>query len=142
MFVHASLVLAVIVGAFLAAKKFQVSTELSMLLAAVALVAPGLNAAHAKLAFEPAPTLPGSELAPAAMLKGPLHTVAEPVSLDGYFGRFDIESKFGKFSVLGVNMLGVRVHELHAIEALQKVDVDSIVEVAQAFETGPQVRQV
>ncbi len=28
------------------------------------------------------------------------------------------------------------------IEALQKVDVDSIVEVAQAFETGPQVRQV
>ena len=36
MFVHASLVLAVIVGAFLAAKKFQVSTELSMLLAAVA----------------------------------------------------------------------------------------------------------
>ncbi len=36
MFVHASLVLAVIAGAFLAAKKFQVSTELSMFLAAVA----------------------------------------------------------------------------------------------------------
>ena len=36
MFVHASLVLVVIVGAFLTAKKFRVSTELAMFLAAVA----------------------------------------------------------------------------------------------------------
>ena len=41
--------------------------------------------------------------------------------LNGYFGQFVIESKFGKFSVVGVNMLGVRVRELPAIEALQNV---------------------
>jgi hypothetical protein len=50
-----------------------------------------------------------------------LHTVTEPVTLDGYFGRFVIESKFGKFTVVGENMLAVRVHELPAIEALQNV---------------------
>ena len=55
------------------------------------------------------------------MLKGPLHTVAEPVSLDGYFGRFVIQSKYGSFTVVGVKMLGVRVSELPAIEALQNV---------------------
>ena len=110
---------------------------LCALLAAAALVAPAAHAARAKLAFEPAPSLAGSELAPPAMLKGPFHTVAEPVTLDGYFGRFEIESKFGKFSVVGVNMLGVRVHELQAIEALQQVQQsqafqDALVRSAQA----------
>lgn len=81
--------------------------------------------------------LMGSELAPAALLAGPLHTVAEPITLDGYFGRFVIESRFGKFSVLGANMLSVRVNELHAIEALQEVQKsqafqDSLVRAASA----------
>ena len=117
--------------------RHPVSLGLAALLAATALLAPAAHAARAKFAFEPAPTLAGSELAPAAMLKGPLHTVAEPIRLDGYFGRFAIESKFGQFSVLGVNMLGVRVHELQAIEALQQVQQsqafqDALVRSAQA----------
>lgn len=66
-----------------------------------------------------------------------MHTVAEPVQLDGYFGRLVIESKFGKFSVVGVNMLGVRVNELRAIESLQEVQSsqafqDSLVRAAAA----------
>lgn len=71
--------------------------------------------------FESPPVLAGSELAPVALLKGPLHTVVEPVKVDGYFGRFVIESKVGKFSVVGERMLAVRVNELSAIEALQNV---------------------
>jgi hypothetical protein len=48
-----------------------------------------------------------------------------------------IESKFGRFSVLGVNMLGVRVNELQAIEVLQEVQKsqafqDSLARAAQA----------
>ena len=66
-----------------------------------------------------------------------MHTVAEPVTLEGFFGRFVIESKFGKFSVAGVNMLAVRVNELQAIEALQEVQKsqafqDSLVRAASA----------
>lgn len=87
--------------------------------------------------FEPAPALPGSELAPASLLQGPRHKVAEPVQLEGFLGRYIIESKFGTFSVLGVSMLAVRVNELPAIEALQEVQrsqafQDSLVRAAQA----------
>jgi hypothetical protein len=110
---------------------------LACLLATVALVAAGPATAQPKGNFETAPVLAGAELAPAAMLKGPLHTVAEPITLEGFFGRFVIESKFGNFSVLGVNMLAVRVNELRAIEALQEVESsqafqDSLVRAASA----------
>ncbi len=109
---------------------------LSCFLAAAA-VNTAIAAAQAEHRFEAVPVLAGSELAPAALLKGPLHTVAEPITLDGFFGRFLIESKFGKFSVVGVNMLAVRVNELQAIEALQEVQKsrafqDSLVRAASA----------
>jgi hypothetical protein len=117
--------------------KRRAAPALACLLAAAALVTTGLATAQPKGGFEAPPALAGAELAPTALLKGPLHTVAEPVALEGYFGRFVIESKFGNFSVAGVNMLGVRVNELHAIEVLQEVQnsqafQDSLVRAAQA----------
>jgi hypothetical protein len=110
---------------------------LACLLTACAAFAPGVASAQATGSYEAPPLLAGSALAPAALLKGPLHTVAEPVALEGFFGRFVIESKFGKFSVLGVNMLGVRVNELQAIQTLQEVQTsqafqDSLVRAASA----------
>ncbi len=115
----------------------RAASALACLLVSAALASTGPAAAQPKGSFEPAPVLAGSELAPAALLKGPLHTVAEPVTLDGFFGRFVIESKFGKFSVTGANMLAVRVNELQAIEVLQEVQSsqafqDSLVRAAQA----------
>jgi hypothetical protein len=117
--------------------KHCAAPALASLLAAVALVATPPAIAQPKEGFEAAPVLAGAELAPSALLKGPLHTVAEPVALEGNFGRFVIESKFGNFSVVGVNMLGVRVNELQAIAALQEVQnsqafQDSLVRAAQA----------
>jgi len=114
-----------------------IATVLGCLLAAGSIVWTSPVIAQPKEGFERAPVLAGAELAPAALLKGPLHTVAEPVTLDGFFGRFVIESKFGKFSVVGVNMLGVRVNELQAIEVLQEVQKsqafqDSLVRAASA----------
>ncbi|QJR13043.1 hypothetical protein DSM104443_04137 [Usitatibacter rugosus] len=70
-------------------------------------------------------TLSGAELAPATLLKSPRHTVAEPVTVEGHLGVFVIESKFGKFTVRGTNLLAARVQELQAIEELQKVQKDS-----------------
>ncbi len=94
-------------------------------------------AARSQAAFEAAPVLAGVQIAPEALLKGPLHTVAEPIALDGFFGRFAIESKFGTFSVVGVSMLAVRVNELQAIAALQEVQKsqafqDSLLRAASA----------
>ncbi|MFO1304825.1 MAG: hypothetical protein U1F54_13915 [Burkholderiales bacterium] len=72
--------------------------------------------------YELPPQLPGKDLVPERLLKSPLHTVAEPVAMDGFLGRFEIDSSFGKFRVAGANMLAVRVHELAAIKALGDVD--------------------
>lgn len=90
-----------------------------------ALAAAGPAQAQGKGGFEAAPALPGAELAHAPLLKGPLHTVAEPVKVEGQLGRFVIESRFGRFSVHGANLLNTRVSELRAIEELQKVQKDS-----------------
>ncbi len=114
-----------------------VAAALACLLAAGVLVTMETAAAQPKGGFEAPPVLAGSELVPTALLKGPLHTVAEPITLEGFFGRFVIESKFGKFSVVGVNLLAVRVNELRAIEALQEVQKsqafqDSLVRAASA----------
>ena len=72
--------------------------------------------------YELPPQLPGKDLVPENLLKGPLHTVGEPIAMDGFLGRFDVDSPFGKFRVVGANMLAVRVHELAAIKALGDVD--------------------
>ncbi|HET9699817.1 MAG TPA: hypothetical protein VFP70_02745 [Burkholderiales bacterium] len=82
--------------------------------------------------LEAGAALPGSQLAPAALLKGPLHKVAEPVKVEGHLGRFEIESRFGRFSVRGENMLATRVQELPAIEELQKVQKDAAFQDALA----------
>ncbi len=99
----------------------------AMSIALCAALAALASHAHAqgKAGLEAAPSLPAAELAHTVPLKGPLHKVAEPVRVEGHLGRFVIESKFGKFSVQGVNMLGTRVAELPAIEQLQKVQKDS-----------------
>ncbi|MGH8619522.1 MAG: hypothetical protein ACREUW_17680 [Burkholderiales bacterium] len=102
------------------------------------------SVAHAQKAggFEAAPVLPGAKLAPAALLKGPLHTVAEPVKMEGYFGRFVIESKVGKFSVAGERMLTVRVNELRAIQELQKIHADAAFQDALKNSASASVRVV
>ena len=94
-------------------------------LCAALAAAAGVAHAQGKDGLEAAPALPGNKLTTAAKLTGPLHKVAEPVKVEGHLARFVIESKFGKFSVRGANMLAVRVQELQAIEELQKVQKDS-----------------
>ena len=113
------------------------AVALACLLAASAVAAVEPVARQTNANFEAAPVVAGAFFAPAPLLKGPLHTVAEPVSLQGFLGRFVIESKFGNFTVAGVNMLAVRVNELPAIEALQEVQKsrafqDSLVRAASA----------
>jgi hypothetical protein len=81
-------------------------------------------AAHAAepVKLEDAPRLAGAAIAPAVLLQGPLHTVGEPVAVEGFMGRFEIRSKFGKFDVSGGEMLVTRVRELAAIETLDQIE--------------------
>ena len=115
----------------------RTATALACLLSAVGLATTVPAVARASDDFETVSSLTGAALAPAALLKGPQHTVAEPVTLDGFLGRFVMESKLGIFAIVGVNMLGVRVNELQAIEALKEVESsrafqESLARAAQA----------
>jgi hypothetical protein len=56
-------------------------------------------------------------------LRGSLHAVAEPVALEDYSGRFEIESRLSSFAVVGVNMLGVRLKELRVIKVIMPLGV-------------------
>jgi hypothetical protein len=94
---------------------------LSVLLAATT----SWSHAQGMTGLESAPALAATVLAPAPLLSGPFHKVAEPVKVEGHLGRFIVESKFGKFSVHGANLLVTRVNELQAIDELQKVAKDS-----------------
>jgi len=87
--------------------------------------------------YESAPKLAGKELASEALLSGPLHSVGEPVAIENFMGRYEINSQFGKFRVAGVDMLGVRVRELVAIDALSQVEKS--VEFQQALLRSAQV---
>lgn len=75
--------------------------------------------------FEAAPALPGTQLVPAALMKGSNYEVADPVPIDRFLGRFELRSAEGTFRTSGVEMLAIRVRELRAIEALKKVESSS-----------------
>jgi hypothetical protein len=71
---------------------------------------------------EAAPRLAAALLAPAVLLSGPLHSVGEPVAIENYMGRFEMQTPFGRFNLASVEMLAIRVSELAAIEALEQVN--------------------
>ena len=71
--------------------------------------------------YETLGNLKASEFAPAALLKGPFHTVDENVTVAGAQPNFTIRSKYGTWEARGHEMLVIRVSELPAFEQLEKV---------------------
>ena len=96
--------------------------------------APGGPAAS----FETPPTLAASDVAPAALLRGPHHTVAESVPTDGWTTRFTIRSDFGTFEAAGREMLKTRVEEVDALARLDEISRTSVfAESAKKAATKP-----
>ena len=91
----------------------------SLLFSTLALAIAG--AACAQSAYEPLRQFKAEEFAPAVLLKGPLHSVDEAVSVDGGLPRFTLRSQYGIWEALGLEMLDIRVAELPAFEQLDKV---------------------
>ena len=77
-------------------------------------------------AFEPAPTFKASQILPAAIVKGPNHTVAENVAVEGYFQQFQITTSFGPLEGDGRTMLTTRVHEVAALAKLDEVSKSEV----------------
>jgi hypothetical protein len=72
-------------------------------------------------AYEAAPTLQASKILPATLLKGPHHTVAEPVTVEDAYERFHIVSDFGEFDAAGRAVLRTRLSEVDALARLSEV---------------------
>src|SRR5215471_11702834 len=105
-----------------------ISVAFGLIIAAVGISA----AAQAGQKYEAIAAIPAAKLAPAGLLKGPNHDVAEPVPVERFMGVFELHSPHGKCRMSGVDMLGVRVRELRAIDELKKVQSSSVVTDALA----------
>jgi hypothetical protein len=71
--------------------------------------------------YETSRDFKAAQFAPAALLKGPLHSVDENVSVERGLPRFTIRSKYGTWEARGVEMLAIRVSELPAFVQLENV---------------------
>ena len=109
-------------------KKIQLSLNLfkppwsaasALVLAAVLGVM--LLPAFAQQGYEPAPVLSASKILPPELLSGAHHRVQERVTNDGYLNTYQIDSKFGTFSVVSTAVLRKRIGEINAMVVMEKV---------------------
>ncbi|HRQ66439.1 MAG TPA: hypothetical protein PKZ76_16505 [Xanthomonadaceae bacterium] len=64
------------------------------------------------------PVLDASQLVDSALLRGPLHELDARVPVSGSMGVFTLHTPFGDYVAEGVELLGIRIHELTAIDRL------------------------
>src|SRR5215213_2701408 len=87
----------------------------------VAALSFAVAAAASAQQYETAGSFKAAEFAPAALLKGPMHTVDENAPIERGLPRFTIRSKYGTWEARGVEMLAIRVSELPAFAQLETV---------------------
>jgi hypothetical protein len=81
-----------------------------------------LNAGFAaQSGYEQIPVLSASKILPPELLTGPNHHVQERVTNDGFLNIYTIDSPFGQFKAVSTPMLRIRVQEINAIAAMDKL---------------------
>ena len=65
--------------------------------------------------FEGPPMLRAAEILPSKLYKTPYYTVADGVPTDGYFYHFSVQSHYGRYNVVSLEMLKVRAHEIEIL---------------------------
>jgi hypothetical protein len=71
--------------------------------------------------YESPPVFEASRILSAKLLKGPYHKVGNKVRNDGRMDHYTIESKFGKVTADSTAELKIRVDEMTALAAMQRV---------------------
>src|SRR6476661_4722521 len=94
---------------------------IAVLVSAVSSLTARTEAPPADSSFEELPELKASEILKPDMLKGPYHSVREPVPTASGSNQFVIDSEFGVFDADGNEMLMRRVKEIYAIAQLKDV---------------------
>ena len=87
---------------------------------AILLSQPGIGFT-AQAAYESTPTLSASKILPSDLLSGPNHRVQERVINDGFLNTYTIDSKFGQLNAVSTALLRVRIQEINAMAAMDKL---------------------
>jgi hypothetical protein len=95
------------------------------LVTALALL-PASLCARSEADFEREPVLDAVELVGPALLHGPGYSVAPQAPVVGYQARFTLRTKYGEIEAGSVEMLGVRIAEVPALEALYGEEVSAV----------------
>lgn len=105
--------------------------------AALALITVAAFAAPARAA-EREPRLPAAELANPALLAGPGYVVEPQARLHGFQARFTIRTDWGVIEAESVEMLGLRIQEMPAVQAIHEASVSGVLaDVAAQGGVGP-----
>jgi len=79
-----------------------------------------LNAA-ADVSYEAPPVFVAARILPAKLLKSPCHSVGSKVPNDGQINHYTIKSKYGTVTADSTAELKIRVDEMRALAAMQRV---------------------
>jgi hypothetical protein len=71
--------------------------------------------------YENKPVLSASKILPPELLSGPNHKVQDRVTSDGIVNIYRIDSKFGSFNAVSTAMLRVRIQEINAMAAMDRL---------------------
>ena len=86
---------------------------------------------HTPAPFEAPPTLQASDLAPAALVKGPKHELGATVQGDGFMTAWTVKSEFGTWEAFDRETVEIRVKEVYSLDELDDVSKGEI--FAKAF---------
>jgi len=62
--------------------------------------------------YEGPPTFSAAKVLPPELLQSPYHKIVGPVTVQGFLNRYQMQTKYGTFTVEGTELLRMRVHEL------------------------------
>lgn len=88
---------------------------------AAALSAIGVNAAKAG-SYEQPPSFSAAQVLPPSLLASPNYTIGNQVGLANFQYVFNIDTRWGPFSVKGLDLMQVRAREIAATAALEQID--------------------
>lgn len=101
--------------------RVRMNSNALLIVAIVHIALLGAGPAGAGGAYELPQPLKASALLPDATRKGPLHTVDEVVHNDGYLNIYTITSPLGEFKAESTAELLIRIHEIYAMDAMDKL---------------------
>jgi len=72
--------------------------------------------------YESPPTFSPSKILPPDLLRSPYHTIVGTVPVENFLDRYQMQTKYGTFTVLGTELLRMRVREVAATAKLEQVN--------------------